>query len=129
MTKSETIVAALRALDHVPRVDSDGDVFVEINGETYVCYAEESDQEFLRISVRVGKLRDQSQYWPTLAAINDLNLNVKVAKAWLTPEGGISLGVEAVIASPAEIPQALELYLFYLDHGITRVRQALAAIP
>ncbi len=84
MSKSATFAAALTSLGYTPKTDSDGDIFFAAEGFSHVLYAKEDDAEFLRMTIpNVITLSDDAQYWPVLQAVNAVNRNIKVAKAYL----------------------------------------------
>lgn len=103
------------------QVDDDGDLFAESDGVQYVLYTSDDDDEFLRLTAPgLLEVTSDDVRWRALWAVNEVNRNMKVAKAYVNNDK-VHMAVELVIPRPDSVYEVLAESRFFLNAGVKRL--------
>lgn len=100
------------------RVDSDGDVQFEYNDRTYFIEVNENDNEFFRVVLfNIWPVESSSEAVEVAFACNEVNRQMKVAKAYITNDN-VWMACELFVGNPADFEEVFERCLEVIDSGV-----------
>jgi hypothetical protein len=99
-------------------VDSDGDVQFEYADRTYFMEVNENDNEFFRVVLfNIWPIESDSEYVEAAVAVNEVNKQMKVAKAYITDDN-VWVACELFVGSPENFRPVWQRCMDVIDQGV-----------
>lgn len=108
-----------KELDIEGTIDSDGDVQFQWNEHTYFIEVNEGDPEFFRVAIfNIWPIESEEERAQVLAAVDVVNRQMKVAKAYTTTSDNVWIAAEVFISEVDDYESFLVRCLNVIEEGI-----------
>lgn len=99
-------------------VDSDGDVQFSYNDHDYFIEVNESDNEFFRVVLfNIWPIESLEEYNDVLGAVNEVNKEQKVAKAYITNDN-VWIAAELFVGDPSHVENIFMRCLEVIEESV-----------
>lgn len=99
-------------------VDSDGDVQFSYNDHDYFIEVNESDNEFFRVVLfNIWPIESLEEYNDVLGAVNEVNKEQKVAKAYITNDN-VWIAAELFVEDPSHVANIFMRCLEVIEESV-----------
>ena len=101
------------------RVDSDGDVQFEYNDRNYFIEVNENDNEFFRVVLfNLWPIESTSEHAQALDAVNAVNKEMKVVKAYVTDSDNVWIASEIFVGYPDNFKAIFSRMMNVMDDAV-----------
>ena len=101
------------------RIDSDGDIQFKKNDRNYFIEVNEGDNEFFRVVMfNIWPIESTSEHVQALDAVNEVNKELKVVKAYVTNDDNIWIASELFVGRPDNFKPIFERMIKVMDDAV-----------